>query len=597
MMSDANPQSPTPETSPMALHETEGLFRAARAILGSTTLEEICQNLASHFNSLVQASGTVIYLVDHDERRVILRVLDGEHLHGDIPLTYRDLERGLSGIVFRTKQPVLSLDAYDGVEPEATQERRRKAGVGPLIVVPLVARDRVIGTVTAINRADQRLFNQHDVDVLMSLCTQAGVAIDNVRLLAESQQRVRQLESISTINKITSAELDEKRLFDLVYHEALRLVEVPEEKASFYLARYDVERQELNFDMHYESGVHLPTINIKVGEGMTGWVVRHNHPLLMDDILTRQHDYGFVAVLTDQEVASGNWARACVAVPLRVGPRVTGVMSIQSTDAGVFTEDHLILLTMWAGQIAVAMENSRLVEELKQHAEELETRNEELDAFAHTVAHDIKNLVQASVASTTMLASRFRTLNEQQANGFLQAMARSNQKMISIIEELMLLAQVRQKQVEVVPLNMAAIVGEAQKRLATMIGASRAEIKAPAQWPEALGYSAWIEEVWANYLSNAIKYGGEPPEVELGATELANGAIRFWVRDNGIGIPTTEQSRLFKPFVRLSESPAEGHGLGLSIVRRIVEKLGGEVGVESEDGKGSVFYFTLPVGV
>ncbi len=110
----------------------------------------------------------------------------------------------------------------------------------------------------------------------------------------------------------------------------------------------------------------------------------------------------------------------------------------------------------------------------------------------------------------------------------------------------------------------------------------------------ALGYGPWVEEVWANYLSNAIQYGGRPPRVELGATEQADGMVRFWVRDNGPGLTPEEQARLFTPFTRLDQVRAKGHGLGLSIVRRIVEKLGGQVGVESEVGRGSVFTFTLP---
>jgi len=123
-------------------------------------------------------------------------------------------------------------------------------------------------------------------------------------------------------------------------------------------------------------------------------------------------------------------------------------------------------------------------------------------------------------------------------------------------------------------------------------------------WPAALGYGPWIEEVWVNYLSNAIKYGGQPPRMELGADPLPNpppqagegkggGMVRFWVRDNGSGITPEDQSRLFAPFTRLDQIRAGGHGLGLSIVRRIVEKLGGQVGVESQVGSGSTFSFTL----
>jgi signal transduction histidine kinase len=78
-----------------------------------------------------------------------------------------------------------------------------------------------------------------------------------------------------------------------------------------------------------------------------------------------------------------------------------------------------------------------------------------------------------------------------------------------------------------------------------------------------MGYGPWVEEVWINYLSNAIKYGGQPPRVELGATAEADGVIRFWVRDNGLGLAPGDQVKLFTPFTRLDEVRAKGHGLGL----------------------------------
>jgi two-component system sensor histidine kinase/response regulator len=139
-------------------------------------------------------------------------------------------------------------------------------------------------------------------------------------------------------------------------------------------------------------------------------------------------------------------------------------------------------------------------------------------------------------------------------------------------------------------------VREALQRLTHVIEKHEVEVVVPKTWPVAVGYAPWIEEVWVNYLDNAIKYGGRPPRVELGAQELPDGKVRFWVRDNGPGLLPEEQGRLFRPFTRLDQAHTKGHGLGLSIVRRIVEKLDGEVGVESEDGEGSVFSFTLPTG-
>ena len=100
--------------------------------------------------------------------------------------------------------------------------------------------------------------------------------------------------------------------------------------------------------------------------------------------------------------------------------------------------------------------------------------------------------------------------------------------------------------------------------------------------------------MWVNYLSNALKYGGTPPRIELGATAQPDGMVRFWIHDNGPGIPPEQQDRLFTPFTQLSQVQTKGHGLGLSIVQRIVEKLHGQAWVESVPGLGSTFSFTMP---
>ena len=130
--------------------------------------------------------------------------------------------------------------------------------------------------------------------------------------------------------------------------------------------------------------------------------------------------------------------------------------------------------------------------------------------------------------------------------------------------------------------------------LGQMIEEYQAVIVVPDTWPVVQGYGPWIEAVWTNYLSNAMKYGGKPPRIELGATVEREGMVRFWVRDNGPGLTPDDQSRLFVPFTRLDPGLVEGNGVGLSIVQRIVERLGGQISIESEAGQGSVFSFSLP---
>lgn len=230
---------------------------------------------------------------------------------------------------------------------------------------------------------------------------------------------------------------------------------------------------------------------------------------------------------------------------------------------------------------------------LREYALELQARNEDLNAYAHTVAHDLKVPLNPIIGFAEILEKEYNTLPDEELRRYLGIIARTGRKMNFIIEELLLLAEVSTERTKLSPLAMGSIVTEARRRLASMIEEYQPEITLPDAWPLVWGHGLWVEEVWVNYISNAIKYGGQPPRLELGATLQSDGMVRFWVRDNGYGLTPQEQAQLFTPFTRLSQVRATGHGLGLSIVRRIVEKLDGTVGVESQVGRGSVFSFTL----
>lgn len=255
-----------------------------------------------------------------------------------------------------------------------------------------------------------------------------------------------------------------------------------------------------------------------------------------------------------------------------------------------------------AGRLLMLREVTRLVEveqALRKSATELEARNQELDAFVHTVAHDLKSPLSAVIGHASLLSGLvpsdgLGTFPQEAIIESLQAISDTSIKLNRIINELLLLASVRQQDVQIQPIDMEYAVSSAIDRLRVHVESSGAQIELPTHWPLARGYEPWVEEVWMNYLSNALKYGGQPPLIVLGAECQPDGMLRFWVRDNGRGLSREEQRSLFTPYTRLDQVRAEGHGLGLSIVRRIVERLGGQVGVESVPGEGSTFYFTLP---
>ena len=314
--------------------------------------------------------------------------------------------------------------------------------------------------------------------------------------------------------------------------------------------------------------------------------------------------------------------RSVLCVPLIWDGVSIGAIYVENRSIGNrFTEAGLATLAMFAQQASVSIENARLYNRLEQQVqertqelrqeierrirtedklrranEELQARNEELDAFAHTVAHDIKGPVTTIASFSELLCDKSIPLSAAEQDQYHTLLRRTSLKTSAIIDELLLLAGARKMQVVPQPVDMADVVNEALQRLTDQITTSNAAIVLPASWPVALGYAPWIEEIWVNYISNACKYGRQdnhPPRIELAATAQDDGLIRFEVHDDGPGLSPEKQSQLFVPFTRLDQVRIEGNGLGLSIVHRIATRLGGQVGVES-DGRGSTFFFRLP---
>ncbi|MBN1231673.1 MAG: tetratricopeptide repeat protein [Anaerolineales bacterium] len=243
--------------------------------------------------------------------------------------------------------------------------------------------------------------------------------------------------------------------------------------------------------------------------------------------------------------------------------------------------------------IEEALKNSN-----RQLQEEIIAREQlimDLNAFTHMVAHDLKSPLQNILTAAVLFGNSAMEKLDAGEQGLLRGILRMVDSMSRIINELLVLASIREEEITFDNLDTKAILEEVENRLSHLILDHKAEIIKPKSWPVAYGYTPWVEEIWMNYISNAIKYGGDPPIVELGAIEEF-GITKFWIKDNGNGLEPYQQKELYTRFRRLDTVRASGHGLGLSIIKRIVEKLGGEVFFESPGAgeEGSIFGFTLP---
>ena len=231
--------------------------------------------------------------------------------------------------------------------------------------------------------------------------------------------------------------------------------------------------------------------------------------------------------------------------------------------------------------------------QLRQQVSGLEAHNKELEEYAYMLAHDLKEPLTVLILTADLIKDIPDQRGEELKEYLLQLKS-TVYEMRTIVRSLLLYCQVTRAEAPRESVHMAQVVANVHARLSYMIRERQAQVILPQVWPDAVGYEPWIEEVWANLLSNALKYGGSPPRVELGVSARSDGMLRFWTRDNGPGIPPEARTCLFtrgNPLSRLSKT---GDGLGLPIVHSIVNKLGGQVGVESEEGQGSLFFFTLP---
>jgi PAS domain S-box-containing protein len=443
-----------------------------------------------------------------------------------------------------------------------------------------------------------------DVDGKVTHYLKVGEDITERKQAEEAlQRRNRQLELLNRASQAFNSTLDLDEVLLVVLSEVRFWLQVV--AASIWLV--DQETGELV--CRQSSGPHPEVVRgwrLAPGQGIAGWVVNSGESVLVEDAKKDERHYGQLDQLIGLE------SRSILCVPLRTRQKLIGVLEAVDQDVGRFDAIHLTLAELLATSAAIAIENAGLYEQaqleiaerkqiqetLYQRTLELQERNDELDAFSHTVAHDLKTPLSLVLGYAQLLHAQRGPLSEDEFERYTRPIAVNARKMEDIIQELLLLASVRREDVQAEPLEMGEVVSEALGRLDYLIEANQAEIVVPGNWPIALGYGPWVEEVWVNYVSNAIKYGGRPPRVELGAAAPDGGAgpVRFWARDNGPGLTEEKQSQLFVPFTRLGQVRIKGHGLGLSIVRRIVEKLGGQAGVKSSGvpGEGAEFFFTLP---
>jgi len=289
--------------------------------------------------------------------------------------------------------------------------------------------------------------------------------------------------------------------------------------------------------------------------------------------------------------------RSEIALPLIAHGEPIGAMSIQSTLPGAFSRVDVAALQSMADQIANTIENARLFTERVSLIRELETQNAELERFTYTVSHDLRSPLVTIHGFLGYLRQDAAAHDMARFDKDLSRIANAVDRMQSLLNDLLELSRIGRviNPSEFVPFG--EIVTEAVELLHGPLEARHVRVSLHDDFPSVYCDHARLVEVLQNLISNAAKFMGDQPNpvVEIGmAGEDSNHLQIFFVRDNGIGIDPQFHDRIFGLFNRLDPS-IEGTGIGLTLVKRIVEMHGGRIWIKSELGQGTIFYFTLPI--
>ncbi len=404
--------------------------------------------------------------------------------------------------------------------------------------------------------------------------------------MAERERRQRLLAEVLRDNaEALNSTLDVEEVLQHVLENAQRAIFVPYDLASILLiedgmARIVRQHRAPGSDVPLRETTLFPVSDLP----LLHQTCETGQPMLIPDT---QNYPGW------RQLPGSEWIRSCVCMPIRLEDRSIGILNLSARQPGAFDAETVEHLRAFANQAATALKNARSFATIQRYAAELEARNRELDSFSHTVAHDLRSPLALIQGYLGLAADEELT---PEARQFVEEAIGAAHKMNSMIEALLLFAQVRNGAEVHTEVDLNDVVQAAIERFHVQIEERGIEVSVQPDLPLALGYAPWVEEVVANLVSNAIKYiGRENTAPRIAVRAARNGdVIRCEVQDNGVGINPEDQKRLFEMFARFHHREAQGFGLGLSIVARIVTRLGGQVGVESAPGQGSTFWFTLP---
>ncbi|HZC04837.1 MAG TPA: GAF domain-containing sensor histidine kinase [Ktedonobacterales bacterium] len=587
------------------------LQQVTEGAISHLTLQDLLRELLGRIREAMGVDNAAILLVNEAGTHLNLYAARGseEDVTG---IAQIPMGRGVAGAIASTGMPRI-IDDLSQVEVENPHLSMTACS---LIGAPLLLGDRVIGVIH-IDSARPRHFTDEDSQLLQIIASRVALAIEHAQLYeAERAARERAemlARQMQTLQAVSDVALEYAQLDDLLHALLPRIQEIlGVDNVAILLPVADKSELTLYSVRGPEEAV-MGNVHVPMGQGVAGTIAATRRPLIIENLATVPVSNPFLR----------EHFRSLLGVPLLEGEQLVGVIHVDSIESRRFTDEELQLLQTLAERIGPAIAHSQQFERAQRkrlQAEEraaiLQDTMERMDEFLSLASHELRTPLTSLAMNIQLIdywinSGRPRRVNETEADylqraismvrPFVQRSSYSIQRINRLIGDLLDAAYVREQRLALRPqrINLAMVVRESveeQRRT----HAPRTLIFEEA--PDAIyveGDADRIEQVLSNYISNALKYSDSSQSVRV-TVSIEGDQAQVAVSDNGVGIPEAELEHIWERLYRVAgiehqSGSRVGLGLGLYISRDIIERQGGQVGVRSTPGRGSTFWFSLPL--
>jgi signal transduction histidine kinase len=427
------------------------------------------------------------------------------------------------------------------------------------------------------------------------------MAIENARLLQERESRNRELSALHDVTVSANQSLEINPVLQEVVKKITEIFNF--DVVSIFLLDTKMEQLSRQAGFTRLVGIAGPQIHPR-GQGIAWRVAETGEPMIFENVNTDLRYQELSYSKAAQQTGSGFFA----VFPIKAKGRFLGTIQCRGREPRKLTPDEVRLIKLMSDQIGVALDNINLFEEVRNKTTELEARTQELEVasrhksqFLANVSHELRTPLNAIIGFSEVLLDPSLEVSEEKRSRFLTHILNSGKHLLGLINEILDLSKVEagRLELEVEPAVISDLLEAAGSTLRPLAAKKAIDLRVESDGrdPRVPMDAARIRQVVLNLVGNAIKFTSEGGEVWVRADTVDEG-LRVEVGDTGPGIPIEDQERIFLEFeqarVGTAGSKPEGTGLGLALAKKFVEMHGGKIWVESEVGKGSRFYFTIP---